>query len=429
MSRIIKLESENILPLKAISIVPDGSMVKITGPNDSGKTTILRSIWMALGGKKEIPDDAIREGQDKGFVQLDIGDNGEVECTARLNLRRRDNGTIKADEIILKDAKGRTQGSPMSRLRDMLGFGRGQFDPLAFRDAKPEAQVDMLKTALGLDFSELDQEEDEQYKKRTDVNRDAKSIAAQIGNDDPDAPDAEVSVAKLADQHAAALEAKASNDRHTAEIGDMKRRVSGSITKYQQLKLQEEELAKSIEVLKSSVEDQNTEIDILEAQPLSEVPDADAIAQQIANAESNNARARDKARRKELIGELRDLKARSETITESLDTIKATRDKMIADADFPIPGVVIEDKQILVGGHPLANLGGSAGLRFGALLVMKSDPKLRIITMDEALGKLDDESLEMLGVLLTEHNFQGWITGPRAVGEGCIEIRDGELVA
>ena len=427
MSRILKLESENILCLKAISIVPSEALVKITGPNDAGKTANLRCIWMALGGAKEIPADAIREGQDSGHVLLEIGDNGVVEYTARLNLKRRDNGTIR-DSITLKDEKGRTVSSPIALLRDMLGFGRGQFDPLAFSRAKPDEQAKMLQTALGLDFSELDQEYDEQYEMRTEVNREGKSIAAQIGNDDPDAPDAEVSVSELAEQQAAALEVKASNEQHTAEITEDKRRVSESIAKYEQLRLQEEELAKSIVALKSSIEDQNKAIDILEAQPLPNVPDIDAIAEKIKSAESDNARARDKARRKELIGELRDLKARSETITDGLETIKATKKQMIADADFPINGVEIVDNAILVNGHPLANQGGAAQLRFGALLVMKSDPKLRVITMDEALGKLDDESIEMLVVLLEEHNFQAWLTGPRAVGENCIEIRDGEVV-
>lgn len=429
MSRIIRLESNNIMCLKAIDITPgDGSIVKIVGANDAGKTANLKCIWMALGGKKEIPKDVIRAGEDRGFVLLTIGDGDTVEYTARLNLKRRPNGDIKAEEIILKNNKGRTENSPMAMLADMLGFGRAQFDPLLFAGAKPADQVAMLKTALGLDFSELDSEYDEQYKQRTDVNRDAKNLAAQIGNDDPDAPDAEVSVAELAQQHAAAIEAKASNDRHTTLIAEEKAEVERDVLKYQQLKLDQEELDNRIKYLAESVETANTAIDALEAEPLSEVPNIDVIAEKIKTAEADNARARDKVRRKALVGELRDLKARSETITESLATIKATRDKMVADAEFPIQGVVIDDNQILIHGHPLANQGGAAQLRFGAMLVIMSKPKLKIITMDEALGKLDDESIEMLDVILKEHGFQAWLTGPRAVGEGCIEIRNGEIV-
>jgi recombinational DNA repair ATPase RecF len=422
MSRIIKLESENILCLKAISIVPDGSLVKITGPNDSGKTANLKSIWMTLGGKKEIPDDAIRQGQDKGFVQLNIGDNGEVECTARLNLRRRADGTIKADEIILKDAKGRTQGSPMSRLRDMLGFGRGQFDPLAFAGANPEAQVDMLKTALGLDFSELDAEYGDQYEERTIINRQAKELAAKIGEADPDVPAKREDSAALAEEYKQAMAATEYNRQREATIIAAEQSHNASLKRVEELNTQ----------LANATRDSATDWEAIVAAEKVEprnIPNVEAISERMNNADAINERVRAHELRLENVKELADLKAKSDVFTTNLATIKATRDKMIADADFPINGVVIEGNQILINDHPLANQGSSAQLRFGALLVMKSDPKLRILTMDEALGKLDDESLEMLGVLLDEHNFQGWITGPRTVGEGCIEIRDGEVMA
>ena len=286
----------------------------------------------------------------------------------------------------------------------------------------------MLQTALGLDFSELDQESKDQYEERTIINRQAKELEAQIGDSDPDAPQNEISVAELAEQHAAAIEVRASNERRTAEIGEAARRASESIAKREQLELQAEEIAKEIEALKSSVEDQKQALYILEAQTPAEVPDIDTIAAKMQSAEADNARVRYQNKHVEQTAELAELKARSEAFTVVIGTIKATKDKMIANADFPINGVEIVDNAILVNGHPLENQGGAAQLRFGVLLVMKSNPKLRVVTMDEALGKLDDESLEMFGVLLAEHNFQGWITGPRAVGDNCIEIRDGEIV-
>ena len=434
MSKILKLESENILCLKAISIVPSEALVKITGPNDAGKTANLCCIWMALGGAKEIPADAIREGQDSGHVLLEIGDNGVVEYTARLNLKRRDNGTIR-DSITLKDEKGRTVSSPIALLRDMLGFGRGQFDPLAFSRAKPDEQAKMLQTALGIDYSELNAEYDTQYKKRTDINTEAKTLAAQIPADDPEAPDTETSVAELSQQHEAAIEAQASNERVGTAIADAERKLSEAIAEGKKLQEQRQELLRKLEGLDQTINEQvvvadrrDQAVTASKAQPLAPVADVLAIKTAIENAESNNQRARAQAQRVKLIKDVADLKGRSEAITDALATIKATKKKMIADADFPINGVEIVDNAILVNGHPLANQGGAAQLRFGALLVMKSDPKLRVITMDEALGKLDDESIEMLVVLLEEHNFQAWLTGPRAVGENCIEIRDGEVV-
>jgi len=435
MSRIIKFESENILPLKAISITPDGSVVKIAGPNDAGKTAILRGIWMSLGGKGEIPDDAIREGQDSGFVELTIGDNGTIEYTARLNLTRRPDGTIKRHEIILKNAEGRTETSPMTLIKDMLGFGRGQFDPLVFRDAKPAVQIEMLKTALGLDFSVLDAEYDKQYEQRTKINGEAKLLEAQIPEDDPEAPDKEVSVAELSTQHEQAVWNQTQNTNRETKLNTT---VTDGLRADEGLSdLQEELIELELKVVKKKqqivaqitcCENIATALNEAKDSKIYEVDDTEAIKEKIDNAESENARARAKIERAEKTAQVDELKSKAEVITTCLATIKATKEKMISDADFPIPGVVIEGKEILIKGHPLANQGSAAILRFGLLLVIKSDPKLRICTMDEGLGKLDDESIEMAEAICDEYNFQLWLTGPRAVGEGCVLISAGEVV-
>ena len=47
--KIIKLQAENIKKLRAIEISPDGPVVKITGKNAAGKSTVLDSISWALG--------------------------------------------------------------------------------------------------------------------------------------------------------------------------------------------------------------------------------------------------------------------------------------------------------------------------------------------------------------------------------------------
>lgn len=435
MSRILRLESENVLPLKAIEIVPDGSVVKIAGANDAGKTAILRCIWMPLGGKKEIPPDAIRKGQDKGHIVLELGDNGVIEFTAQLNFTRRPDGTIKAHDVILKNAEGRTQSSVMSKLSDMLGFGRGQFDPLVFRDAKPAEQVKMLKTALGLDYSELDAEYKEQYDNRTKINGEAKTLAAQIPEVDPDAPAKEYSAALLTEELEGARSIEAANDARVRAINTattnwttLESDHAGLVQKQQELMADLKELGSRLTAKAEAVEMAEIKMSELEKVPAKEVPDIDEIKERIKTVESDNAKARDKIRHGELTKQVDELKAQSATITNSLATIDATKEKMIADADFPIPGVKIGDGEILINGHPLVNQGSSAQLRFGSLLVIKSDPKLRIITIDEGLGKLDDESLEMLEVIGDEYDFQFWLTGPRAVGEGCIVISAGEVV-
>lgn len=48
--RIVRLTAENIKKLRAVEIVPSGNVVQITGPNGSGKTSVLDAIYYALAG-------------------------------------------------------------------------------------------------------------------------------------------------------------------------------------------------------------------------------------------------------------------------------------------------------------------------------------------------------------------------------------------
>ena len=68
--KIVKLSSENIKKLVAVEITPTGDVVKIEGRNDAGKSSVLDSIAMALGGAALIPGVPVRQGQKAGKIRL-----------------------------------------------------------------------------------------------------------------------------------------------------------------------------------------------------------------------------------------------------------------------------------------------------------------------------------------------------------------------
>ncbi|MDE2470486.1 MAG: AAA family ATPase, partial [Bradyrhizobium sp.] len=63
--KIIRLESENIKGLRAVEVEPDGNVVIIGGKNGAGKSSVLDSMWYALGGKDALPSKPIRNGEKK----------------------------------------------------------------------------------------------------------------------------------------------------------------------------------------------------------------------------------------------------------------------------------------------------------------------------------------------------------------------------
>ena len=72
--KIVKLTAENIKKLRAVEIVPQGNVVKISGKNEQGKTTVLDSIFWALGGTKAIQEEPIRQGETKASIRLELDD-------------------------------------------------------------------------------------------------------------------------------------------------------------------------------------------------------------------------------------------------------------------------------------------------------------------------------------------------------------------
>ena len=70
--KIISLTAENVKRLRAVHIEPDGSLVVIAGRNGQGKTSVLDSIWYALGGgpASKTTQRPIRDGQDKAALTI-----------------------------------------------------------------------------------------------------------------------------------------------------------------------------------------------------------------------------------------------------------------------------------------------------------------------------------------------------------------------
>ena len=82
-THIVGIDVENFHRLKAahIELVPGAGLVRVTGKNKAGKTSLLRSIAAALGGAGEVLPAAINTGSDDG--------TGRVTLSTYKNSRRK----------------------------------------------------------------------------------------------------------------------------------------------------------------------------------------------------------------------------------------------------------------------------------------------------------------------------------------------------
>src|SRR5690606_18950211 len=191
MSRLIELQVENVMGVKAVTIRPGTSHVyEVVGRNGQGKTSTLDAIEMLLGGGKSIPKRPVRNGQDKARVVAEF-DDMVVTRTIRLDGK----STLK-----IEDKDGRSYASPQALLDSFVS--RISFDPFAFSRAKPEELERTLRDLVGLDFAELDAECERVFSERTTVNREVKRLEGELSGvpERVEAPDEEVSVAEIAER-------------------------------------------------------------------------------------------------------------------------------------------------------------------------------------------------------------------------------------
>ena len=176
--KIIRLTAENVKKLKVVDITPNPGLDEITGKNESGKTSVLDAIWWALGGKEAIQSVPVREGRGERARAAGPGDmiverkflaSGTTTLTVR-NAAGAEPGT--------PDKKLPVYGSPQEMLDALIG--RLSFDPLAFANKKAREQYEELKSIAKLAYIDaLEAANEADFRKRTDVNRDAKAKRAQ----------------------------------------------------------------------------------------------------------------------------------------------------------------------------------------------------------------------------------------------------------
>jgi DNA repair exonuclease SbcCD ATPase subunit len=407
--KIIRLKAENVKRLNAVEIQPDGNLVIIGGDNEAGKTSVLDSIEMALGGKESVPPEPIRKGAKKAEVVADLG---ELVVTRSF--------TKKGTYLTVTTAEGEKPKSPQAILDKLVGTL--SFDPLEFSRMAQKQQAEVLRELLGLDFAPLEKKRQQAFDERTGVNRDVKRLSAQLEGMQhfPEAPEEPIDVSQVSEdlrvaqasnevyrqKHDAATHAEAAVQEWQARAEELKA----------ELQVAEQSLAVARETLAKASE---------EATAAQQVDESE-FHEKLVSASEVNRQVDANARREEVIGNLQTQQMEADRLTRIIQGVDEEKENLLTGAQMPIKGLSLTDQGVTFEGIPFEQCSGSQQLRVSLAMGLAMNPKLRVLLIRDG-SLLDEKRLRMVAEMAEKADAQVWIERVGDKDKTAVIIEDGTV--
>lgn len=412
--RLVELRAENVKKLKAVAVKIDGSLFKVTGRNEQGKSSLLDAVAMAIAGKDAFPTEPIRKGEDTAEIFLDFGD---LKLTRRI--WRKDGGGFGQD-VTLDFADGKRPKDKQHVLDALRGSPIAD-DPIAFARLKPKERYDLLKNLIqDFDFEEQAEVRKELFDDRTAIGRDfdkAKGAAESVVVP-PNAPLAPVDVADLSALFLQVTEANALIDKRMVRRED-------AADELEEMKDKADSMRAALAELEGRIG--TMEVQITNAEPMPEKVDTATIEQQIRDAETINAGARKRVEKQQRQAEAEALGKKYDDLSQRIAAIDKAKAEAIEQAKLPIEGLTFGDNDILLDGLPFDQASTARKIRVSTALLMALKPDLRVLLVREG-SLLDKDARAALEADAKEHDFVVLMECvSEEVGAGGVVIENGEV--
>jgi energy-coupling factor transporter ATP-binding protein EcfA2 len=425
--RIVGLLAENVKKLQLVEIKPNGALVEITGKNTAGKSTLLDCISWAIEGARHIQVEPIRKGWSEAKIRLDLG---ELIITRRFH--DIGDGEKAATDLEVRTAEGHKVRRPQEMLDALLG--ELTFDPGAFMHMKPDDRFDVMKRFVpDIDFEKFALDHQRDFDERASWNRRAKeeeavalNLPADMGATDEPIDEAAL-VAKMAEaaQHNQDIEArKGRRQAAVEEIANCQRQARAQRDLAERLRREAEEA--EAEAVRLAERAEALEEKLQSAAPLGELIDIAEIQKAIAAAKEHNAKIVGRGERLKHLKAARDARAKAEALTKQMEEREVEKQRKIAAAAMPVPGLGFAGNTITLGGAPFEQASTAEQLRASVGLAMAQNPRLKVILIREG-SFIDSDGVDMLRQIAEERGFQIWMEKVESTRPGAIVIEDGAI--
>ncbi len=406
--KINKLEIENVKRVKAVKLEPTANgLTIIGGGNRQGKTSVLDSIAWALGGDRYRPSMPQREGSAIPPTLHIVMSNGLV-------VERKG----KNSDLKVTDPSGKKGGQQLlNEFVEQLAIDLPRFMESSGQE---KARTLLRIVGIGDRLLELEGQEKELCSRRLAIGQiaDQKAKFAKEQPYYPDAPKDIVSPMELIRQQQDILARNGENQRKRDKADRYRQSVALLRSEAESLQAQ---LARKREELAEAEASLN--VALMDARDLQDMSTAELEAS-IADIDEVNRKVRanlDKEKAEEDALEYRNQYA---GLSAEIEEARKARMELLQTAQLPLPGLSVEDGELVYNGQKWDCMSGSDRLKVATAIVRKLNPKCGFVLLDK-LEQMDMQTLREFGAWLEQEGLQAIATRV-STGEECsIIISDG----
>jgi len=436
--RIKVLEVNGYGKVKSVRIEPGGaSLVKISGRNKQGKTSVMQSIEAALCGAKAAIDVPINFDEDFADIKLEMDDDSRLIVHRRfLASGKTELEVTSADEGLLK--------KPQQILDEILGTRF--LNPVKFMAMKPKEQRETLLglVDLSIDLDELEKERDRIFNTRTNAKRDlakAKALAESCQAPVTEIP-ARIDASELVKDMKSVQDSISARDAARNKLATMR----ATVTEHKSIIAQAEAEIIALEAkliakrefladrkgqLKSYAADCMPHKRLVEDLDLEDYDDQlDAIGKQMTMASDVNDE------RAEMLAQLtasqeakkayRAAKIKAEAMTDAIKDMDAEKKAALEAAKMPIDNLDVTADGLLYNNLPLTQASGAEQVEISLAIAAAINPGLRDIVITQGGNDLDKEAVLQIEKYAKKNDLTVWLE--RAGEEAnSIVIEDGSI--
>lgn len=278
---------------------------------------------------------------------------------------------------------------------------------------KEKAEILLRIIGVGPQLAELERQEKEMFNERTYIGRtaDQKEKYANEQPYFPDVPSTPVSASELIRQQQEILAQNGENQRIRESLHQLEQEKQSIAEQLQVLLRRQNEVDEKLRVARMSAED-------LHDQSTAE------LEQNIADIEDINRKVRANLDKDKAEEDAKEYRKQYTTLTTKIEAVRQQKADLLKNADLLLPGLSVEEGELIYNGQKWDNMSGSEQLRISTAIVRKLNPNCGFVLLDK-LEQMDLDTLQEFGQWLEQEGLQAIATRVSTGDECSIIIEDG----